>query len=42
VPELALDEDQRYAFVHHFDRVGVPELVWRESTPDASFSGRVM
>jgi hypothetical protein len=33
VPELTLDDDERNAFVCHFDRVGVPELVRREPTP---------
>jgi hypothetical protein len=33
VPELALDDDQRYAFASHLDGVGVPKLVWREATP---------
>jgi hypothetical protein len=33
MPELPLDQDQRNAFVCHFDRVGVPELVRREPTP---------
>jgi hypothetical protein len=36
MPELALDDHQRYAFVRHLDSVGVPELVRREATPDAS------
>jgi hypothetical protein len=31
VPKLTLDHDERDAFVRHFDRVGVPELmVWCE------------
>src|SRR5215207_2858587 len=33
VSELALDDDQRYAFTSHLDGVGVPELVWGEATP---------
>ena len=33
VPELALDDDERYAFVRHFDRVGVPGLMRREPSP---------
>jgi hypothetical protein len=36
VSELALDYDQRYAFVRPLDRVRVPELVRREATPDAA------
>ena len=40
--ELALDDDERDTFVRHLDRVGVPELMRRESAPDAGFSGRVM
>ena len=31
--ELALDDDQRYAFARHFDGVGVPELVGRKAAP---------
>lgn len=42
MPELALDDDQRNAFVRHLDGMGVPELVRREAAPDAGFSGRVM
>ena len=30
VPELALDHDQRNAFVRHLDRVGMTQLVRRE------------
>ena len=30
VPQLALDDDERDAFVGHLDGVRVPELVWRE------------
>jgi hypothetical protein len=33
VPELALDDDQRYAFASHLDGVGVPKLVWGEAAP---------
>ena len=32
--ELPLDDRQRDPFVRHLDRVGVPELVWREPSPD--------
>jgi HAMP domain-containing protein len=35
VAELALDDDERYAFVGHFSGVGVPELMWSERSPDA-------
>jgi hypothetical protein len=42
VSELPLDDDERDAFVRHLDSVGVPELVGRESAPDAGFSGGVM
>jgi hypothetical protein len=39
--ELALDDDERDAFVGHLDRVGVPELVWREPAPYPGCSGGV-
>jgi hypothetical protein len=39
---LALDDDQRNAFVRHLDGMGVSELVRREAAPDAGFSGHVM
>jgi hypothetical protein len=42
VSELALDDDQRDAFVRHFDRVSVPKLVGREPTSHASFNGCMM
>ena len=42
VSELALDDDERDAFVRHFDRVSVPELMRREPSPDAGFGGGVM
>jgi len=42
VLELALDHDQRDAFVCHLDRVCVPQLVRRERPPDARRGGRVM
>jgi hypothetical protein len=35
VPELALDHDQRHSFSGHFNCMGVPELMWREATPDS-------
>jgi hypothetical protein len=35
VAELALDDDERHAFVGHFDSVGVPKLMWSEPSPDA-------
>jgi hypothetical protein len=34
--ELTLDHDERYTLVRHLDRVGVPQLVWREPAPDAA------
>jgi hypothetical protein len=40
VAELALDDDERYAFVGHFDGVSVPELMWSEASPDARCDGR--
>ena len=42
VSELALDDDERDTFVRHRDRVSVPELMRRESAPDAGFSACVM
>jgi hypothetical protein len=39
VSELALDHDQRYTLVRHFDGVGVAELVWREAPSDAGCFG---
>jgi hypothetical protein len=30
MPELTLDDEQRHPFARHLDRVGVPELMWRE------------
>jgi hypothetical protein len=35
VSELALDHDERDAFVGHLDGVGVPELVRREAAAHA-------
>jgi hypothetical protein len=40
MPELALDDDQRDAFVGHFDRVSVPQLMRREPSTDTSCGGR--
>ena len=40
--ELALTDDKRAFFVRHFNRVSVPELMGREATSHAGFSGRVM
>ena len=40
--ELALDDDERDAFVRHLDRVRMAELVRRESSPDAGFGRGVM
>ena len=42
VSELALDDDERDSFVRHLDSVRVPELVGREATSHAGFSGRMM
>jgi len=39
MPELALDDDERNAFVCHFNRVRVTELVRSESSPDARCFG---
>ena len=39
VSELALDDDQRYAFARHLDGVGVSELVRRDAAPDSRRSG---
>ena len=36
VAELALDDDQRYAFGGHLDRVRVAQLMRSEATADAS------
>ena len=30
MPQLPLYDHQRYAFARHLDRVGVPELMWRQ------------
>ncbi len=40
--ELALNDDERDALVRHLDCVSVPELVWREATSHADFSGCMM
>ena len=37
-PELALDHDERNALVGHLDRVCVPLLMRRETTPHTSLS----
>jgi hypothetical protein len=42
VAELPLDHHERHTFVSHLDRVGVPHLVRRETTPHASFNSRPM
>ena len=39
--ELALDDDEGNAFFRNLDGVGVPQLVRREPTPNASSHGRV-
>ena len=39
MPELALDNDERYTLVSHLDRVRVAELMWREPTPDPRCGG---
>jgi hypothetical protein len=40
VTPLALDDDERHAFMSHLDRVGVAELVWREAPPHAGRGSR--
>ena len=35
MPELALDHEQRDAFVRHLDRVRMAKLMWREPAPDS-------
>ena len=30
VPELPLDDHQRYALARHLDSVGMPQLMWRQ------------
>jgi hypothetical protein len=42
VPELALDDDERDAFVRHLDRVSMPELVRRKPALDTGLGGGVM
>jgi hypothetical protein len=37
--ELTLDDDQRYAFASQLDGVGMPQLVRREASADASRDG---
>jgi hypothetical protein len=37
VAELALDDDQRDALVRELDGMRMPELVWRETSPDTGF-----
>jgi hypothetical protein len=39
VPERSLDDVERDAFAGEFDRVGVAELVWRESPSDSRLDG---
>ena len=39
VPELALDEVERYALASKFDRVGMAQLVGREPTANPSLGG---
>jgi hypothetical protein len=39
VPQLPLDHHERSAFVSHFNRVGVPQLVRREPTSHARSPG---
>src|SRR5918993_675847 len=40
VAELALDDDERYAFASHLDGVGVPQLMRGESSADPRCGGR--
>ena len=42
VPELALDHDERDAFVRHLDRVSVPKLMRREPPPHACSGGNLV
>ncbi len=42
MPQLALDNDERDAFVRHLDCVCMPQLMWCESSSDASCGGRVV
>jgi hypothetical protein len=39
MPQLTLDDNERNAFMRHFDRVGVPELVGCEPPSDARHAG---
>jgi hypothetical protein len=39
VADLALDDDQRYAFARELDGVRVAELVRREPSPDSGVRG---
>jgi hypothetical protein len=39
VAELALNYDQRHSFTRHLDRVGVPELMWREPSTHTRCGG---
>jgi hypothetical protein len=41
VPELALNDHERHAFMRELDGVGVPELVRREAAPHAGRRGRL-
>jgi hypothetical protein len=41
VPELALDDDQRYALARHLDGVCVSELVRSEAAAYAGLCGHV-
>ena len=35
MPELPLDNRERHPLAREFDRVGMAELMWRETTSDA-------
>ena len=39
MPELALDNDQRYTLVSQLDRMRMAKLMWREATPDPRCGG---
>ena len=41
VPQLALDDGERYALAGHLDRVRVAKLVRREAPADSSADGKV-
>ena len=42
MPKLTLDHDERNVFVRHLDRMGVPQLVWREPPSDTRRAGSMV